>query len=78
LLAGGSIFYGGTMKISLLKNLVEQTEIASRLRISNKQFKRIAETAGLEFILINDRRHYDFPEVLAAIQRGKEVHREVR
>lgn len=57
---------------------MKQNEIAKMLGISNNQLKRITRAAGLRYSTINNQRYYDFPEVLAAIQRGKEVHREVR
>jgi len=57
-----------------MKNLegkIEQTEIARRLGISNNNMRRIATTAGLEFELINNRRHYDWEEFLEAVKKGK-------
>lgn len=54
-----------------MKNLIEQTEIAKRLGISNNAFRRIAQQGKLEFTLINNKRCYDFDEVLKIIQAGK-------
>jgi hypothetical protein len=54
-----------------MKELIEQTEIAKRIGISNNAMRRIATTAGLEFKLINNRRCYDWQEFLEAIKKGK-------
>jgi transposase-like protein len=54
-----------------MKKLIEQTEIARKLGISNNAFRRIASTARLEFELINNKRHYDWQEVLEIIKKGK-------
>lgn len=51
--------------------MLEQTEIAKRLGVSNKVMRRIAQTAGLEFKLIENKRHYDWDEFLEAIRKGK-------
>ena len=51
--------------------LTEQTEIAKRLGISNKAFHRIAYHGKLEFKLINNKRHYDFEEVIETIKKNK-------
>jgi hypothetical protein len=51
--------------------ILEQTDIARKLGISNNAFRRIAEAAGLKFELINSKRHYKWDEVVEAIQRGK-------
>lgn len=50
---------------------MEQTEIAKKLGISNTQFRRIAECARLEFWLVENKRHYDFAEVLEAIRKAQ-------
>ena len=54
-----------------MSELIEQTEIAKRLGISNNAMRRIAALAGLEFKLINNRRHYDWQEFLDVIKKGK-------
>ena len=50
----------------------EQTEIARKLSISNTAFRRIAHYGKLEFKLINNKRHYRFPDVLQVIQQAQE------
>jgi len=50
--------------------LIEQTEIAKKLGISNNAFRRIAKYAGLKFQLINNKRHYDFEEVVETIKKN--------
>jgi len=54
-----------------MKELLEQTEIAKKLGISNNAMRRIAATAGLKFELINNRRCYDWEEFLEVIKKGK-------
>lgn len=51
--------------------MIEQTEIAKKLGISNNQMRRIAETAGLKWELINNKRHYEWEEFLEAIRKAK-------
>lgn len=53
------------------QNLIEQTEIAKRLGISNNAMRRIATTAGLKFELIGSKRHYVWQEFLKAIKKSK-------
>ena len=50
---------------------IEQTEVAKRLGISNNAMRRIAKNAGLEWKLINNKRHYDWQEFLEAVKKGK-------
>lgn len=56
---------------------MRQSEIARILGISNNQLKRITHAAKIRYQVINGHRYFDFQEVLAAIQRGREVHREI-
>ena len=51
--------------------LIERTEIAKKLGISGKAFNRIAYHGKLEYKLINNKRHYDFEEVIKTIKKGK-------
>ena len=53
-----------------MKTLIEQTEIAKKLGISNNAMRRIADQAKLEFELINNKRHYDWQDFVEAIQKG--------
>ena len=39
--------------------------------MSNKAFYRIAASACLKFVLIDNKRHYEWDEVLEAIRKGK-------
>ena len=55
----------------LMEKLVEQTEIAKRLGISNNALHRITYHGKLDFKLINNKRHYDFEEVIKTIKKGK-------
>lgn len=56
---------------------LEQTIIAKKLGISNTAFRRIAENAKLVFELINNRRCYEWEDVLKVISQGNfgEAHR---
>ena len=54
-----------------MNDYIEQTAIARKLGISNKAFQRIAYYGGLEFKLINNKRHYELSEVLAVIKKAK-------
>jgi len=58
--------------------LLPQTKIAAMLGIKIKRLKWLARFAGVQYTTINNFRYYDWEEILEAIQRGKEVHREVR
>lgn len=53
----------------------EQTEIAKRLGISNKAFRRIVHGAGIDnekyYKLINNKRHYDFNFIIKILENGK-------
>lgn len=53
----------------------EQTEIAKRLGISNKAFRRIVHDAGIDnekyYKLINNKRHYDFNFIIKILENGK-------
>lgn len=51
--------------------ILEQTEIAKKLGISNNAMRRIAQAAKLEWQLIDGRRHYDFHVFINAIKLGK-------
>ncbi len=55
-----------------MTELIEQTEIAKRLGISNKTIKRITYHGKLEYKLINNKRHYNFNEVVETIKKNKE------
>ena len=57
----------------LMEKLVEQTEIAKRLGISNNAFHRIAYYSKLEYKLINNKRHYDFEKVIKIIKDNRNV-----
>lgn len=56
--------------------LIEQTEIAKRLGISNKKFRAIMAIGNprgthetrIPWTLINNKRHYEWEDVLALIQ----------
>lgn len=50
--------------------LIEQTEIAKKLGMSNNKFKKLIHDK-LEFQLINNKRHYEWEEVLRFIQLGR-------
>jgi hypothetical protein len=54
--------------------LLEQTEIAKRLGISMNALHRILNSSGLStekyFKLINNKRHYEYEDVLKAIRKG--------
>ena len=54
-----------------MAELIEQTEIARRLGISNNALHRIVYHGKLEYKLINNKRHYDFEEVLKTIKKDK-------
>lgn len=49
--------------------MVEQTEIARKLGISGTKFRRIVQ-GRLEFQLINNKRHYDYEQVLQLIRNA--------
>ncbi len=51
--------------------LIEQTAIAKRLGISNNALHRITWHGKLEYKLINNKRHYDFDEVIETIKKSK-------
>lgn len=51
--------------------ILEQTLIAKKLGISNNAFRRIAQCAKLEFKLINNKRCYDFNEVIKTIKNNR-------
>ncbi len=53
-----------------MTELIEQTEIAKRLGISNKTIKRITYHGKLEYKLINNKRHYNFKEVVKTIKKN--------
>jgi len=51
--------------------LIEQTEIARRLGISSKKFRSLMYRHNMQFQLVNNKRHYEWDEVIALIQKGK-------
>ena len=52
--------------------LIERIEIARRLGISGKTLKRIVYYGKLEHKMINNKRYYDFEEVVETIKKNKE------
>ena len=49
----------------------EQTAIAKKLGISNNAFKRMAQAAKLKHELIDNKRNYDWDEVIEVIMKAK-------
>jgi hypothetical protein len=49
--------------------LVEQTEIAKQLGLSNKSFRRIVYHAKLPFKILAKKRHYHIEEFLELIKK---------
>ena len=50
---------------------IERIEIAKKLGISGKALNRIAYYGKLEYKTINNKRHYDFDEVIEIIKKAK-------
>lgn len=52
--------------------MMEQTEIARRIGVSNKSFRRIMSDAKLDnekyFKLIDNKRHYDYDFIVKILQ----------
>lgn len=50
--------------------LIEQTKIAEKLGISRTQFRKLMYKYNMKFELIDNKRHYEYKDVLELIQKG--------
>jgi len=51
--------------------IIEQTEIAKKLGISARQFRKMIALTDLPFELIENKRHYDFEKVIEKIKESQ-------